>query len=114
MKLRAYLIRVGQRWALVPLIEPGHEVRFDTRAAAARYAGRIHWRVTRRAGWDRADILTPPTPVFDDELSPAEHRQLSERLAVAQRARVRHVRWRRRGLGCLTGWLYRRAVSGLR
>tara|TARA_R110000824_G_scaffold190139_3_gene371541 strand:+ start:51 stop:419 length:369 start_codon:yes stop_codon:yes gene_type:complete len=122
MKLRAYLIRVGQRWALVAKHEPGYEVRFDNKSAALNYARSTRCRVTRRAGWDRADVQTPPTPVLEDELSPDERRQLGERLAVAQRARVRHVRARSRAgligwlfpLTQVSGWLYRRAVRALR
>ena len=122
MKTRAYLIKVGSRWALVSKNEPGYEVRFDNKSAALRYARSTRCRVTRHAGWDRADVLTPPTPVFDDELSPGERRQLTERLAVAQRARVRHVRARSRAgltswlfpLASVSGWLYRRAVRALR
>ena len=112
--MTVYLIKVGSRWALVSKLEPGYEVRFDNKTAALSYARSTRCRVTRRAGWDRADVQTPPTPVLDDELSPAEHRHLSDRLAVAQRARCSHRRWSRRGLGRLTGWLYRRAVRALR
>ena len=120
--MTVYLIKVGSRWALVSKNEPGYEVRFDNRSAALSYARSTRCRVTRRAGWDRADVLTPPTPVLEDELSPDERRQLSERLAVAQRARVRHVRARSRAgvanwlfpLTKVSGWLYRRAVRALR
>ena len=122
MKTRAFLIKVGSRWALVSKNEPGYEVRFDNKSAALSYARSTRCRVTRRAGWDRADVQTPPTPVLEDELSADERRQLAERLAVAQRARVRYVRARSRAgvanwlfpLTKVSGWIYRRAVRALR